>query len=108
MSYARFNHAHHRLGSTQSGAAFIVMLVIMVLGITTILVGSLSSAGTKIKRDVKTAEALAQAKDALIGKAAIDTVYPPGNFPCPDTDNDGVSDAGGADDCPQYIGRLPW
>ena len=108
MSYARFNHAHHRPGSTQKGAAFIVMLVIMVLGITSILVGSLSSAGTKIERDVKTAEVLAQAKDALIGKAAIDTVYPPGNFPCPDTDNDGVSDAGGADDCPQYIGRLPW
>jgi hypothetical protein len=91
----------------QHGAAFIVMLVIMVLGVTTVLVGSLSSAGLKIKRDVKTAEALAQAKDALIGLAVIYNDYP-GSLPCPDTDNDGISDAGGSTNCPHYIGRLPW
>jgi hypothetical protein len=93
----------------QHGAAFIVMLVIMVLGVTTVLVGSLSSAGLKIERDVKTAEALAQAKDALIGLAVIYNDYP-GSLPCPDTDNDGSSNAIGGlpTECPQYIGRLPW
>lgn len=97
---------------SQRGAAFIVMLVVMVLGVTTILVTSLSSTGLKIERDAKTAEALAQAKDALIGLAAIDVDlanhHYPGSLPCPDTDDDGASDAGGVNDCPRYIGRLPW
>lgn len=101
-------HDKHPLNGRQRGAAFIVMLVIMILGVATVLVGSLSSAGIKISRDVKTAEALAQAKDALLGSAAINTDYPPGNLYCPDTDNDGTSDAGGSADCPRYIGRLPW
>lgn len=90
----------------------LVMLVILVMGITAVFVTSLSSSGAKIERDVKTAEALAQAKDALIGEAATEvdltSHHYPGSLPCPDTDDDGSADAGGADDCPQYIGRLPW
>lgn len=92
----------------QQGAAFIVMLVIMVVGVAAVLAGSLQSAEIKLGRDEKTAMALAQAKEALVGLSA---TYPdlPGSLPCPDTDNDGDSDAGGSpDDCPQYIGRLPW
>jgi hypothetical protein len=88
------------------------MLVIMVLGVSSIMVRSLGNVGIRIERDVKTAEALAQAKEALIGLSTIedDVVnhHYPGSLPCPDTDNDGVSDAGGSTDCPQYIGRLPW
>ncbi len=93
--------------SGQHGAAFIVMLVIMVLGVTAILVGSFSSAEIKVARDEKTAVALAQAKEALVGLAATYTDLP-GSLPCPDTDDDGTSDAGGGSECPQYIGRLPW
>lgn len=107
MLRRRFNYASHHPGQTQRGAAFIVMLVIMVLGITSILVGSLSSAGVQISRDMNTAQVLAQAKEALIGKSLAYTDYP-GSLPCPDTDDDGVSDAGGGSECPQYIGRLPW
>jgi hypothetical protein len=96
----------------QRGAAFIVMLVILVMGVATVLVSSLSSAGLKIARDEKTAEVLAQAKDALIGNAASDidlaNRHYPGSLPCPDTDDDGAADAGGGSECPQYIGRLPW
>jgi hypothetical protein len=107
MSHPRLNRVPQR--HTQRGAAFIVMLVVMILGITAILTGSLSNAGLKISRDVKTAEALAQAKEALIGKSVTYDTYgnSPGNLPCPDTDDDGESDAGGST-CPQYIGRLPW
>jgi type II secretory pathway pseudopilin PulG len=91
----------------QHGAALMVMLVIMIVGGAAILVSSLSSSSLQIARDKTTADALAQAKDALIGKAITYNDYP-GSLPCPDTDNDGVSDAGGASECPNYIGRLPW
>ena len=91
----------------QHGAALMVMLVILVIGAATILVSSLSGATLQIERDKITADALAQAKAALIGKSLIYDDYP-GSLPCPDTSNDGVSDAGGSEKCPSYIGRLPW
>lgn len=73
------------------------------------MVGSLSNAGIRIERDAKTAEALAQAKEGLIGKSASYKDYP-GSLPCPDIDNDGDADAigGTPNECPQYLGRLPW
>ena len=79
----------------QHGAALMVMLVIMVMGAATILVSSLSSSGLRIERDKITADALAQAKAALIGYSTVypDThlkgsperiVFVPGHLPCPD------------------------
>ena len=86
-----------------------VMLVIMVIGAATILVNSLNSSVIIIDRQTTSAEALAQAQDALLSFAVTphDPDYP-GSMPCPDTDDDGASDAGGTTGCPHYIGRLPW
>ena len=97
-----------RTKARQRGAALILMLVIVVMGAAGFLVSSLSSSGLQLARDQKTALALSQAKEALIGYAVTKTDYPLGNLPCPDTDDDGISDAGGSTECPQYIGRLPW
>ena len=93
----------------QRGGAMLVMLVILVIGITTAFVTNLSSTAISNKRNQTTAEALAQAKEALIGKSLAYTDYP-GSLPCPDTDDDGDADAigGPPGECPQYIGRLPW
>ena len=107
----RHHHANdfHRCPGRQRGAALMVMLVIMIMGSAAFLVSSLSRSALQIERDQKTADALAQAKEALIGYAVTYADnYPLGNLPCPDTDNDGTSDAGGSTECPQYIGRLPW
>lgn len=96
--------------SKQRGAAMMVMLVIMIMGSAAFLVSALNSASVKIERDKKTADALAQAKEALIGRAAIDTTLP-GSLPCPNNmggANDGVADSLSGNDCPDYIGRLPW
>lgn len=95
----------HSLEKKQHGAAFLVMLVILVVGIAAILVGSLSTAGMKIGRDARTAEALAQAKEALIARAVTDA-NTPGRLPCPDKLGDGIADS--ASDCTFYTGRLPW
>jgi type II secretory pathway pseudopilin PulG len=97
----------------QRGAAFIVMLVILVMGVATVLVSSLSSAGLRIARDEKTAEVLAQAKEALIGYGVSDNTRP-GELPCPDLNNNGslelgVDYTGGiGNPCTSLIGRLPW
>lgn len=99
---------HDSEKAKQRGAALMVMLVIIVMGGIALLVGSLSRPGLQIARDQKTTVAIAQAKEALIGHAVTNTDYPLGNLPCPDTDNDGISDAGGSNNCPVYIGRLPW
>jgi len=103
---ALFNHDH----DSQRGAAMMVMLVILVIGAAAILVNSLNSSTIKIARDDATADVLAQAKDALIGRAVSDTTVP-GSLPCPDTHALGSGLEGTADfatPCTSYIGRLPW
>lgn len=99
--------AHHAGSTRQRGAALLVMLVIMVMGATTIFLGSLNGATVQIERDQKTAAALAQAKEALIGRAIRDANRP-GSFPCPDMNNDGSAELLSGNQCPSYLGRLPW
>jgi len=94
----------------QHGAALMVMLVIMIIGAAAILVSALSSSSLQIERDRTTADALAKAKAALIGRAVAD-ITSPGSLPCPDIDDTGIAQStvgqpGG--NCPNYIGRLPW
>ncbi len=96
----------HTTIQRQHGAVFIVMLVFMIMGVAAFLVGSLNSAAVQIKRDQVTANALAQAKDALIGYAATHPTLP-GSLPCPDLNNDGSADTTGQS-CVAYIGRIPW
>jgi len=97
----------------QRGAALLVMLVIVVMGASAALVGSLSITTLKNARQEKTATALAQAKEALIGYAASDTNRP-GELPCPDINNDGIITITGVNadysgsNCISLIGRLPW
>lgn len=95
------------LSRKQRGVALMVMLVIMVMGAATILVSSLNSSTIQIGRQETTSAVLAQAKDALIGRAVNDGNRP-GSLPCPDGDNDGDSDLLSGNICPTYLGRLPW
>lgn len=105
-----------RFNNTQRGAVLIVMLVIFVLGTAALMLNALGRASVHIERDKKTADALAQAKDALIARSVSD-FNRPGSLPCPDalTDiagtnvpNDGIADLLVGNDCPSYAGRLPW
>lgn len=100
---AIFNHGR----SKQRGVALLIMLVILVVGIAAVLVNSLTSSTVKMARQETTVAALAQAKDALIGRAIADATSP-GSLPCPDTDDDGSAELFSGTNCPSYIGRLPW
>ncbi len=94
----------------QHGAALMVMLVILVIGVAAILVSALSSSSLQIERDRTTADALAKAKAALIGYAASDSNFP-GELPCPDVNDDGQLTMGvdySGSSCVSPIGRLPW
>jgi hypothetical protein len=103
MNFSRTNYPNIQ---RQDGAVFIVMLVFLIMGVVTFLVSSLNSSAIQISRDEITSRALAQAKDALISRAIADANHP-GSLPCPDTNDDGMSE-GGATCTMGHIGRLPW
>ena len=86
-----------------------MLLLVMLIGIAAALLvyGMIDTNKLAIKRAKDTETALAQAKQALIGRAWADANRP-GSLPCPDTDNDGVAQSPFPTDCPSYIGRLPW
>ena len=118
--------------SKQSGAALIAFLLIFVTAASFALLKGLNETATQHHRDAQTAEALAEAKAALIGYAVSRAVTPavcsapgnncsrPGDLPCPDRDNTGdlltptgspephCGNASGSTDQPRRIGRLPW
>ena len=114
------HYAHSVRIQRQRGGALLVMLVILVIGITTAFVTSLSSTAINNKRNQTTADALAQAKEALIGFAVTYGDDPDhvgetdGYLPCPDMDGtaggtpyEGVSETcGNAGE--NTLGRLPW
>jgi hypothetical protein len=96
------NGVTRRLKARQRGAALLIMLVVLVVGALYFVVSRSASSQLKIERERITADALAQAKEALIGYAITyrDThpLLNPGHasfgyFPCPDMDGDGGSDA---------------
>ncbi len=113
-----FPRTTHTIMQRQRGAVFIVMLVFMIMGVAAFLVSSLNSSAVQIKRDAATADALAQAKEALIGYAAgvqissssLANQPRPGDLPCPDNHAIG-SGLEGTSTTPcnvNALGRLPW
>jgi type II secretory pathway pseudopilin PulG len=104
---ASFSYAPHSCLRKQRGAALMVMLVIFIVGSLALMASSLSRTGLQIERDKITSDALSQAKEALIGRAVADANYP-GGLLCPDTNDDGTAESLVGNNCPSYIGRLPW
>lgn len=93
----------------QRGQAILgALMLLLVAGVGTLLfvTGSSSTSG-KLDADTRTADAMAKAKEALIGRYLNDSNRP-GVLPCPDTNNDGFAEAISGGECPSYIGRLPW
>lgn len=91
----------------QRGMALLaIVLLISFVGMAAFFT-SADSTKYKLSRDKRTAEALSTAKAALLGRALTD-VNRPGSLPCPDNDDSGSSAPFNINECPTYIGRLPW
>ena len=95
----------------QSGAALIVLMLVIVLSLVTLLTFRSERRGPELEAQRKTALALAQAKEALLGRAASHRTSGsppeprPGILPCPDSGIDGIAE----DMCnSNALGRLPW
>lgn len=91
----------------QRGAALLLALLTAALAALSLLVGSQSTA--RIRGDVErsTGAALAQARDALLGRAVADDNRP-GSLPCPALDAGGQVPLFVGNRCPSYVGRFPW
>ena len=115
------------LPSRHSGAALLVVLLILILGgLGWFLQQAPAPASVKSERDQTTAQALAGAKEALLGYAAYypesnsnpsDAPHPrkgfvPGHLPCPDTGNALENEGAEAGTCESKgisaIGHFPW
>lgn len=104
--------------SKQIGAALLIILAIIVLGMTAFLLTRLNNTPLRLEDQAQTALALAEAKAALLGFASTyaenHAGQPQGYLPCPDFNGDGSSpNPWGSDtSCGQQgksvIGRLPW
>ena len=109
---------NHYQANRQSGIALIVVLVLLGLLVGVLAVGFTGDLIRQNKRDQQTADALAQAKEALIGYAANyrDRNSPPsrvfGYLPCPDDlaalGTEGAEDPSCGTKDVTVIGRLPW
>ena len=88
----------------QGGMAGLLFIAILVM-IGLYLMTSFPARGPG--NGLRTAIAMSEAKDALIGRAVQDPNRP-GSLPCPDTDGDGVAELFAGGECPAYVGRLPW
>ena len=92
-------------GRQRGGALLVLMLLVFLAGASWMLAQSGSMEGRN-QLDKVTASAMAQAKEALIGRAATDNNRP-GSLTCPDVDNDGVAN-GDFGNCDALVGRFPW
>lgn len=93
----------------QRGAALFLILLLIVIGAGIVFVSRLKSADVELDAQRKTAAALAQAKEALLGRTVSND--DPGTLPCPDINNDGIAESTVGQpglQCPAYVGRFPW
>ncbi|MDM8564785.1 hypothetical protein QUF74_03950 [Candidatus Halobeggiatoa sp. HSG11] len=109
--------------NNQSGIALIIFLTVVVLGTATFFLSGVNN--SRFQREInsqkQTNKALRQAKEALLGFAAVyaethSSNEPQGYLPCPDLDGDGSSDPSGSESeglsCESkgksVLGWFPW
>lgn len=113
------NICHNR--HPQKGLTLIVLVLILLVFASATFFAESSTNNIKAMRATKTSNALIEAKKALLGYAVVVDLHNgctaacsrPGDFPCPDLDNDGEAEtwcgnASGTTGQAARIGRLPW
>ena len=103
----RIDHKRLASRSCQSGIALMAMLTLLTLFGLSVFVGQLRATQYKLGNVETDAAILAEAREALIGRAVTDENRP-GSLPCPAPSDDGKSPIFAGSECPAYVGRLPW
>ncbi len=116
----RRQQAHSIKLRSQSGVALIIMLVIVVLGATTILVSALNRSSLKTQQDQDSNQVLAHSREAVMGYVLNGSGggQRPGDMPYPDRLIEPTPNYdGNTDSCPTLqsyptatgcLGRFPW
>lgn len=113
MGISRMPPARHR----QRGMAMLALVVLITLVSTYAVSDALTriNAQVKIERENLSRQSMKEAKAALIGWSvaqawATNSNDQPGSLPCPDVNNDGLSDTNDmtGNACISQVGRLPW
>ncbi|MEZ5445670.1 MAG: hypothetical protein R3F45_07820 [Gammaproteobacteria bacterium] len=91
----------------ERGAVLLAFVLILVIAAAYVLTSKLNSASATAYRQSRNAKALAESREALVGRAVAD-INRPGSLPCPDTNGDGQAELFAGTACPDYIGRFPW
>ena len=96
--------------AAQGGFAFMLVLVVLVVGSLTFYTQSLNQNSSRARNNDATRAALANAKEILIAWSAESEIdnNGPGHFPCPDNDNNGHGDGSACGTTATRIGRFPW
>lgn len=108
-----------RTARLQRGAALMLLITVLVMGIVWYIAGALGKAAPSIAdKEIRTGLALQKAKRALLDyvaeQAALATSTIPGRMPCPEPLAPAAGDEGIAagltcnDNTATYVGRLPW
>ncbi len=90
----------------QRGAALLIFMLIFFMASMSLLLSSANLSSSRVQADQTSSDALAQAKAALLARAAATSVRP-GSLPCPDFNDDGEDKNGSCSET-NTIGRLPW
>lgn len=116
MASARAAEGTPRPPLRESGQILVAVAFVITVATGAALYTFLSPPQRYVEEQKQTARALAAARDALVGRSAGDNNRP-GSLPCPDrvtnipgtnVPNDGIADLLSGNECPSYIGRLPW
>ena len=104
------------LGRNQSGVALFLFLVLLILAGSYAFYRTANVSAMRNDRNAAQQSSLARAKEALIARAVAD-LDRPGSLPCPDLitnlpgnniPGDGKADLFSMNQCPSYVGWLPW
>jgi hypothetical protein len=108
MEEVIMRHVRH----SQLGVALLLILTMIIVGAASMILYKLNHVNFQTANQENTVQALAQAKDALIGFAMTYAEHHPGQpqgyLLCPDTDGDGSADPPCGNLGVSALGRLPW
>lgn len=93
--------------TAQRGVVLWLLLIIVAMAGGYAFYRNANTQFTRSGQDNKLAIALAQAKEAVIAYAVMDTTRP-GRLLCPDLLGDGISPLLAGPECAAYVGALPW